>query len=84
MAKVEKTIMLVKIDDSNYEVQSNFIPRRDDKVFRKHAERFMRMLLTDNEVFNFFYSTLEPVIRFKRREARKKAKEEAQKVDDEK
>ena len=42
-----------------------------DKEERKHNERLMRALLASDELLTFCYNIVMPVVRNKRREARK-------------
>ena len=76
MPKIKKTILHIEVDDKEFDIKysgSYEIP--ETKLQMKHDERLIRMLVADEKVFNFFYRIVAPVIRFKKREAKKAAKE---------
>ena len=81
MAKLKKTILNIEVNDKEFHIQYNgSIMEPQTKEQRKHNERLMRMLVADEDVFNFFYNIIEPVVRFKKREARKAKKDEKDKT----
>ena len=57
MARIKKTSLTIEVTDSKEE--------------RKHNERLMRALLASDELLTFCYNIVMPVVRNKRREARK-------------
>ena len=76
MSRIPKTILRIEVNDNEYNVRYNGQIKYDpDKTARKHDERLMRMLMADDDLLNFFYSIVTPVIRFKRREARRNAQQ---------
>ena len=62
MARIKKTSLTIEVTDSEYHV---------NKEERKHNERLMRALLASDELLTFCYNIVMPVVRNKRREARK-------------
>ena len=81
MAKLKKTILNIEVNDKEFHIEYNgTIMEPQTKEQRKHNERLMRMLVADEDVFNFFYNIIEPVVRFKKREARKAKKDEKDKT----
>ena len=81
MSRLTKTILNIEVNDKEFHIQYNgSIMEPQTKEQRKHNERLMRMLVADEDVFNFFYNIIEPVVRFKKREARKAKKDEKDKT----
>ena len=75
MSRLKKTILNIEVNDKEFHIQYNgTIMEPQTKEQCKHNERLMRMLVADEDVFNFFYNIIEPVVRFKKREARKAKK----------
>lgn len=76
MARFPKTILHIEVNDKEYNVKYNgTIKEPQTKEQLKHNERIMNMLLASDELLSFFYNIVNPVVRCKRREARKAAKE---------
>ena len=74
MARLPKTILLIEVNDKEYHVKYNgTIGVPETKEQRKHNERLMNALIASDELLTFFYDIVNPVVRFKRREARKTA-----------
>ena len=73
MARIPKTILKIEVNDKEYHVlyTGNF-KCNADKTARKHDERLMRMLMDSDETLEFLYSIVTPVVRYKKREARRK------------
>lgn len=70
-----KTILHLEVDSKQFSVQyTGSFELSDDKAARKHDERIMDALISDERLFRFFNRLVEPVQRFKRREAKKQAK----------
>ena len=70
-----KTILHLEVDKNEYNCQyTGSFEFSEDKKVRKHDERIMDALLSDEQLFRFFYRLVEPVRRCKMREARKAAK----------
>ena len=73
MSKLKKTILHIEVDDKQFEVQYNgSLSEPQTREQHKHNERLMRALLADDKLLTFFYNIIMPVVRCKRREARKK------------
>ena len=75
MAKIKKTTLLIEVTDSEYHVQYNGSitePRTPEQW--KHNERLMRALISSDELLTFLYNIVTPVVRCKRREAKKARK----------
>ena len=78
MARFPKTILHIEVNDKEYNIKYNgSITEPETKEQWKHNERLMRMLLASDELLSFFYNIVNPVVRCKRREARKAAKNES-------
>lgn len=78
MARTPKTILSIKVGDKEFNIKYNgSFEYPETKLQMKHDERLMSMLLGDERAFNFFYRIVEPVVRFKKREAKKKNKQKA-------
>ena len=70
-----KTILHLEVDKNEYNCQyTGSFEFSEDKKVRKHDERIIDALLSDEQLFQFFYRIVEPVRRCKMREARKAAK----------
>ena len=77
MARIKKTILLMEVNDKEYSVKYNgSLKEPETKEQRKHNERLMRALLASDELLTFFYNIVMPVVRCKRREAKKKRQAE--------
>ena len=73
MAKVKKTFFQMEVDDENYEVKYNgSFDEPKTREERKHNERIMRALIADDRLLTLFYNLVMPVVRMKRREAKRK------------
>ena len=75
MPRIAKTIFHMEVDNKEYHVSYNgslTIP--ETKVQLKHNERLMRALAADDQLLTFFYNIVMPVVRYKRRQARKQKK----------
>jgi len=75
MARTKKTFLLLEVSDREYHVQYNgSLGEPETKEQKKHNERLMRALMASDELLRFVYGIVMPVVRYKRREARKGAK----------
>ena len=73
MSRLPKTFLKMEVTDSEFHIQYNgSFHEPQTKEQRKHNERLMLALAGNDDLFNFFYNIIMPVVRFKRREARKK------------
>lgn len=73
MARIAKTFFQMEVTDTDYSIQYNgSFTEPQTKEQRKHNERLMRALIADEVLLNFFYNIVMPVVRLKRREAKKK------------
>lgn len=73
-----KTILHLEVDSKQFHVQyTGSFELSDVKAVRKHDERVMDALISDERLFRFFNRLVEPVQRYKRREAKKQAKAQA-------
>lgn len=74
----KKTILIIEATDRTYTVRySGSFKYSPDKAVRKHNERLINMLIDNDDLFEFLYNIVEPVVRYRRREAKRKAKEQA-------
>ena len=72
MARVAKTVFRMEVNEKEYHVTYNgtlTCPETPEQ--RKHNERLMRALIADEQLLSFFYNIVMPVVRLKRREAKK-------------
>ena len=77
MARIKKTILLMEVNDKEYSVKYNgSLKEPETKEQRKHNVRLMQALLASDELLTFFYNIVMPVVRCKRREAKKKRQAE--------
>ena len=74
MAK-RKTILIIEVDKNEWNIKytGSLLPTEDKEVFKLDA-RLMNMLTSDDRVLEFWNRILQPVLRYKRREARRNAK----------
>ena len=74
MSKLTKTIFKLEVNDKEFHAQYNgSLNRPETKEQQKHNERLMLALMASDELCNFLYEIIMPVVRFKRREARRNA-----------
>ena len=74
MARLKKTTFLLEVNDHEYHVQYNgSLSAPETREQWKHNERLMRALIADDRLLNFLYNIVTPVVRCKRREAKKAA-----------
>ena len=74
MSKLTKTIFKLEVNDKEFHAHYNgSLTRPETKEQRKHNERLMLALMASDELLNFLYQIVMPVIRYKRREARRNA-----------
>ena len=72
MPRIKKTSLTIEVTDSEYHVKyTGTLIAAQTKEERKHNERLMRALLASDELLTFCYNIVMPVVRNKRREARK-------------
>ena len=72
MPRFKKTTLLIEVDDREYRVRyTGTLSCPETPEQRKHNERLMRALIADDRLLNFLYTIVTPVVRFKRREAKK-------------
>ena len=65
----------MEANDKEYYVRTNCsIKNPKTREQCKHDERLMRALTADEELLTFLYNIVNPVVRYMRREARKRAK----------
>ena len=77
MPRLAKTIFRLEVTDKEYQVRySGTLSCPETREQRKHNERLMRALIADDNLLTFLYNIVNPVVRYKRREARKAAKNE--------
>ena len=70
------TILNIKVTNKDFNIQytgSIAEPPTSKEAF-KHDERIMRMLVSNREVFDFFFRLVEPARRYYQREEKKKRK----------
>ena len=78
------TTLTIKAGKNEYQIlySGSLSPDKDpltDKRLLRHDFRLMRVLSDNDQLFNFLFSILQPVSRFRNRELRKKRKVESQK-----
>ena len=79
MPRMKKTVLHLEVNEKEWTLKSNLsldYPQITDKIAFKHDERIMRALMSDDKLFRLFYRLVEPVLRCKRRDARRAAKKE--------
>lgn len=75
MPKYKKTIFQLEVTDSEFTVRyTGELTEPQTKEDRKHNLRLMRALIANDTLLTFLYNIVNPVVRYKRREAAKKAK----------
>jgi hypothetical protein len=72
MPRFKKTTLIIEVSDREYCVRYNgtfSCPQTPEQ--RKHNERLMRAIYANDQLLNFLYNIVTPVVRCKRREAKK-------------
>ena len=80
MPRMKKTVLHLEVNEKEWTLKSNLsldYPQITDKIAFKHDERIMRALMSDDKLFRLFYRLVEPVLRCKRRDARRAAKKQS-------
>ena len=73
----KKTFLHVEVTNKEYHIQySGSFKMSDDKKVYMHDERLMSMLMANDDILDFWYRIVMPVVRFKRREARRQLKQQ--------
>ena len=73
MSRIKKTFFQMEVTDKEFHVKYNgSLSAPETPEQRKHNERIMRALLASDELLTFFYNIVMPVVKCKRREAKKK------------
>ena len=71
---IKKTIFHLEVNSKEYEASyTGTFKFPESKIDRKHDERIMSVLMENDDLLNFLYRLVNPVVRYKRREARKAA-----------
>lgn len=71
MPRIKKTILVIEVDDQNYNVSyTGSLVRTDVKEFEKHDLRLMRLLAENDVMLDFFRRIVEPIADMKRKERR--------------
>ena len=72
---IKKTIFHLEVNSREYDATyTGTFKFPETKIDRKHDERIMSALMANEELLNFLYRLVTPVVRCKRREARKAAR----------
>ena len=72
---IKKTIFHLEVNSKEYEASyTGTFKFPETKIDRKHDERIMSALMENDDLLYFLYRLVNPVIRYKRREARKAAR----------
>ena len=72
---IKKTIFHLEVNSKEYEASyTGTFKFPESKIDRKHDERIMSVLMENDDLLNFLYRLVNPVVRYKRREARKAAR----------
>lgn len=72
MAKIKKTTLFVEVDDKEYTVSySGKFDKPQTREERKHNERLIRILISDDKLMNFFDSIINAALRYRKCKARK-------------
>ena len=70
-----KTILSLEVNNKEWHLQySGSVEPTDDKAAFKHDARIMDALMSDDKLLDLFYRLVTPVVRYKRREARREAR----------
>ena len=72
---IKKTIFHLEVNSKEYEASyTGTFKFPETQIDRKHDERIMSVLMENDDLLNFLYRLVNPVVRYKRREARKAAR----------
>jgi len=72
---IKKTIFHLEVNSREYKVSyTGSFKFPETNIDRKHDERIMSALMENDDLLNFLYRLVNPVVRYKRREARKAAR----------
>lgn len=75
MPRFKKTIFQMEVTEKEYNVSySGTLAKPETREQRKHNERLMQALIADDKLLTFLYNIVTPVVRYKRREAKKQRK----------
>ena len=75
MPRFKKTIFQMEVTEKKYHVSySGTFTEPETREQRKHNERLMEALIADDKLLTFLYNIVTPVVRYKRREAKKQRK----------
>ena len=75
MAKIKKTTLFVEVDDKEFKVSySGTFDKPQTREQRKHNERLIRILISDDELMEFFSNIVNPAVRYRKCKARKARK----------
>ena len=77
------TTLTIKAGKNEYQIlySGSLSPDKDpltDKRLLRHDFRLMQVLTEDDRLFDFLFSILQPVSRFRNRELKKRQKQQAQ------
>ena len=77
MPRIAKTVFKMEVNENEYNVLYNgTLSCPETREQRKHNERLMRALLASDELLTFLYNIVDPVVRYKRREAKRQARKQ--------
>jgi len=72
MAKIKKTTLFVEVDDKEFTVSySGKFDKPQTREERKHNERLIRVLISDDELMEFFSNIVNAAVGYRKCKARK-------------
>ena len=76
MAKIKKTTLFVEADDKEFKaLYSGKFDEPQTPEQRKHNERLIRTLISNDKLMNFFCNIVNPAVRYRKNKARKARKQ---------
>ena len=73
MARLAKTILILEVDNKEFNLKyTGSIEFPEDKIGVKHDERIIQAMLEDERLYKLFFRLVDPVTRYKKREAKRK------------
>lgn len=75
MAKIKKTTLFVEVDDKEFRVAySGAYDEPQTPEQRKHNERLIRILISNDKLMEFFYNIVNAALSYRMNKARKARK----------
>lgn len=74
MSTIKKTVLTIEVSDRAFNASyTGTFSKPQTKEQQKHNERLIKALIYDDKLLEFMYNIVNPVVRYKRRQARKQA-----------